>query len=69
MFPFLDIRIEPKEKETNAAMETTPQAKCLLCVSVSFSDAVIKYPEKRDEGFLLFIVPGYSPSWWGAQGS
>lgn len=58
IFSFLDRRIEPKEKETNTSVEIAPQVKCLLCVSVSFSDAVIKSLIEEMKSFFLLTVSG-----------
>lgn len=42
---------ERKEKEINAAMVMAQQIGCLQYVSVSFSDTVMKYPDKIKELF------------------
>lgn len=47
IFSCLDISTEPKEKEINAATVMAQLVGSLLYVSVSFSDTVIKYPDKR----------------------
>lgn len=75
IFSCLNISTEPKEKEINAATVIAQLVGCLLYVSVSFSDTVIKYPDKRwrdsfysqfkrtvHHGVELKIVRGWS-SW------